>query len=93
LSESPDGTTWDFDPEGREAFQVTMRWIGYGETDSAKTLLDTLLVNKIPVGGYWCYNCISFKEDDTSPTGYRCTKYGVPDKAHGCCKGHEEKKQ
>jgi len=67
-----------------------MRAVAYSEKESDKPVLEFLIVKK-KMGGYWCYNCEYFKEDSESPTAYRCQKYGIPDKAWGCCAGWEGK--
>ncbi len=84
------GFTWDFDPKGREEYQLVMRIVAYGERDEDAKVLQ-LLIDKKMVGGYWCYNCEYFKPQADTVTGAQCSKYGFPDRAHGCCAGQETK--
>lgn len=86
------GITWDFDPKGREPFQLVMRIVGYTERDSDKEVLQLLIDNE-KVGGFWCHNCEYLKKDTTSSTGWRCGKYGIPDKPWGCCAGYERQEK
>ncbi len=84
------GITWDFDPKGREDFQLTMRIVGYAERDSDAEVLK-LLIDQDKVGGFWCYNCTYWKPKAETVTGAQCSKYGFPDRGHGCCAGQETK--
>jgi hypothetical protein len=86
------GITWDFDPKGREPFQLVMRIVGYTERDSDKEVLQ-LLIDKKKVGGFWCHNCEYFQPEAQTVTGAQCSKYGFPDRAQGCCAGHERKNE